>query len=103
MNGGDVATRTNLELAVKEQAKNLDPAQKEFVLTEFKTYMWNEHKIVSIQNEVDSGEMPPDLEKKKLAERHQLVCENSALFGHIMRWLKGTAPQESELDSFLNG
>ena len=97
-----MGTKTNLEIAVKEQAANLDPAQREFVMRELKTYLWNLRKIESIQEQVDSGS--PDLsdEKKLLAERHQLVSENSALFGHIMRWLKGTAAQESELDSFLN-
>lgn len=95
--------KTNLEIAVNEQAQNLDPAQREFVLTELKTYLWNKKKIESIQSLVDSGEIGLDTEKKQLAERHQLVSENSALFSHIMRWLKGTVVQESELDSFLNG
>ena len=95
--------KSDLEVAVSNQASNLDPAQREFVLTEFETYKWNLHKIDDIQKAVDAGELPPDIEKKQIAERHQLVCENSALFSHIMRWLKDTVAQESELDSFLNG
>ena len=96
-------TRTNLELKVKEQAKNLDPAQREFVLAELDTYLWNKRKIARIEDEVDSGALSLDDEKKILAERHQLVNENSGLFGHIMRWLKGTAVEESEFDKFLSG
>ena len=33
-----------LEEAVAKQAASLDPAQKEFVLAELKTYMWNKQK-----------------------------------------------------------
>lgn len=98
-----MASKTNLELNVKQQAKNLDPAQREFVLAELKTYMWNKTKIEAIQKQVEGGDLEMDVEKKKIAERHQLVCENSALFGHIMRWLKGTAAEGSELDKFLTG
>ena len=94
---------SNLEKAVRAQAESLDPAQKEFVLAELKTYLWNKRKINHIQGLVDSGELTLDKEKRHLAERHQLVSENSALFSHIMRWLKDTGAQESALDKFLDG
>lgn len=97
-----MATKQNLELNVKAQAKNLDPAQREFVLAELKTYMWNKGKIAKIEKGIDNGDYDLDDEKKVLAERHQLVNENASLFGHIMRWLKGTATEESELDSFIS-
>ena len=97
-----MATQTNLEQNVKAQAKNLDPAQKEFVLAELKTYMWNKQKIEAIQKEVDSGELDITATKAQLTVRHQLVAENSTLFGHIMKWLKGTMVEKSELDSFLD-
>ena len=91
-----------LESNVKAQANNLDPAQKEFVLAELKTYMWNKQKIEAIQNGVDGGEMDSAEVKAQLTIRHQLVAENSTLFGHIMKYLKGTMTEESELDSFLS-
>jgi hypothetical protein len=96
-----MATQTNLEQNVKKQAKALDPAQKEFVLAELKTYMWNKQKIEAIQKAVDSGELDVSAQKAQLTIRHQLVAENSTLFGHIMKWLKGTATEKSELDDFL--
>ena len=92
-----------MELNVKKQAKALDPAQKEFVFAELKTYMWNKQKIESIQRVVDGGELSVSETKAQLTIRHQLVAENSTLFGHIMKWLKGTASEESDLESFLNG
>lgn len=98
-----MATQTNLEQNVKAQAKNLDPAQKEFVLAELKTYMWNKLKIESIQKQVDSGELNAQEVKAQLTIRHQLVAENSTLFGHIMKWLNGTAAEKSALDEFLEG
>ena len=98
-----MATQTNLELNVKAQAKKLDPAQKEFVLAELKTYMWNKQKIEAIQKEVDSGELGVSETKAQLTIRHQLVAENSTLFGHIMKWLNGTTTEESPIDDFLNG
>ena len=92
-----------LEEAVNKQAAALKPAQREFVLAEFATFQWNAQKIEKIQRKVDSGKCDPDLEGKLLRERHQIVGEQSALFGHIMKWLKDTASDESELDRFLNG
>ena len=97
-----MATQTNLELNVKAQAKNLDPAQKEFVLAELKTYMWNKQKIEAIQKDVDSGELDASDVKAQLTIRHQLVAENSTLFGHIMKYLKDTATEESPLDAFIS-
>ena len=98
-----MATQTNLEVNVRSQAKKLDPAQREFVLAELKTYMWNKQKIEDIQKEVDSGELDLTAVKAQLLIRHQLVAEQSTLFGHIMKWLKGTSSEESELESFING
>lgn len=97
-----MATQTNLELNVKAQAKALDPAQKEFVLAELKTYMWNKQKIEAIQRDVDSGELDIAATKAQLTVRHQLVAENSTLFGHIMKWLKGTVTEQSEIEDFIS-
>ena len=91
---------TKLEQAVNKQAKELDPAQKEFVLAEFETYKWNADKIKDLEVRL-KDERDPDLEKKIAGVRHQLVNENASLFSHIMRWLKDTAVETSELDEFL--
>lgn len=92
-----------LEEAVQRQAANLDPAQRQFVLAEFEMYQWNAAKIAQLQEEVDSGEMDASDEGKLLKERHQLVSEQTALFGHIMRWLKGTATEVDEFEKFIAG
>lgn len=90
-----------LQEAVEAQAANLDPAQREFVMSEFRTYRWNALKIFEIEDHVSTDEFDPDMEKKALGERHQLVNENASLFTHIMQWLKGTASTKSELEAFL--
>lgn len=93
-----------LEEAVRKQADSLDPAQREFVLAEFETYKWNAAKIDSLQEKINDDPYDIDGLKAEAAlvrERHQLITEQTALFGHIMRWLKGTAAEKSELDEFL--
>lgn len=93
-----------LEEAVRNQADSLDPAQREFVLAEFETYKWNSEKIEELQNRINSGAYDEDglkAEGALVRERHQIITEQTALFGHIMRWLKGTAADKSELDEFL--
>lgn len=96
-----------LEQAVHKQASNLDPAQKEFVLAEFETYKWNAQRIAQLESELKKMESDTardlDKEGKLFKQRHQLVAEQSSLFSHIMRWLKGTAVEESALDQFING
>ena len=89
-----------LEQAVSRQAEGLDPAQREFILAEFRTYKWNAAKIADMEARL-LDETDPDTEKKALAARHQLVNENASLFSHIMRWLKGTATEESPFDEFI--
>lgn len=90
-----------LEAAVRNQAENLDPAQRGFVLSEFRTYRWNAMKIFDIEEHINGGFFDPDIEKKAIGERHQLVTENASLFTHIMQWLKGTATEQSALEDFL--
>ena len=97
----DVEQLDELEAAVKNQAENLDPAQKGFVLSEFRTYRWNAMKIFDIEEHISGGIFDPDIEKKAIGERHQLVTENASLFTHIMQWLKGTATEQSALEDFL--
>lgn len=98
-----------LEEAVAKQASSLDPAQREFVLAEFETYKWNAKRIEGLEKQLEKGIVDSegmhnyDAEGKLFRQRHQLVAEQSSLFGHIMRWLKGTASEQSALDAFLEG
>ena len=99
-----------LEAAVRKQADSLDPAQREFVLAELETYKWNAAKVEELQNRIESLKGAENIEDVVAAvkaeaalvrERHQIITEQTALFGHIMRWLKGTAAEEDELDKFI--
>ena len=95
----------NLTEAVEKQAMSLDPAQREFVLAEYELFCWNARKIEKLQKRLDSEAYDEDgvkVEGALLRERHQLVTEQASLFSHIMRWLKGTAAEENELESFLS-
>lgn len=97
-----------LKDAVEKQAANLDPAQREFVLEEFRTYEWNSARISELEKQLEEGvfngegDRLYDAEGKLFRQRHQMVAEQSTLFSHIMRWLKGTAVEVSELDDFLD-
>lgn len=91
----------NLEAAVSKQADSLEPAQREFVMAEFGTYQWNAKKIADIEKQADVDGIDLDEQAKLMRTRHQLVSEQTALFSHIMRWLKGTTAEISELDAFL--
>ena len=100
--------RTNdLESAVRKQAESLDPAQREFVLAEFRTYQWNGDRISKLETilkAMESDEVRDlDREGKLFRQRHQLVAEQSGLFKSILAQLKGTTASESKLDAFLNG
>ena len=102
-----MAKANALEVAVEKQANSLDPAQREFVLAEFATYQWNAERIAKLEEQLErsmgSEARDLDAEGKLFRQRHQLVAEQSSLFAHIMRWLKGTAAGESALDEFLKG
>ena len=94
-----------LKDAVKTQAKNLEPAQYEFIMAQFDHYRWNELRISELESQLEdsaSDELRDlDQEGKLFRQRHQLVAEQGTLFSHIMRWLKGTAAEQSKLEAFL--
>ncbi|MBQ9005983.1 MAG: hypothetical protein IJ092_06385 [Atopobiaceae bacterium] len=98
-------TDTLLE-AVKAQAANLEPAQFNFIMAQLDHYRWNEGRISDLEGELEASAKDEyrdlDQEGKLFRQRHQLVAEQGTLFSHIMRWLNGTAAQESEIDMFLN-
>ena len=99
-----MTNKTKLEIAIENQASSLDPAQREFVLKEFDTYLWNARKISKIEAKLDGkeGDYSLEQEAKLFKQRHQLVAEQSALFSHIMRWLQGTSAGKSALEEFLD-
>ena len=99
-----------LKNAIEKQAASLDPAQREFVMAELRTYIWNDNRMEELEEQLQGGIVDPesgihdlDREGKLFRQRHQIVSEQSALFSHIMRWLKGTAAEKSPLDEFLAG
>lgn len=97
-----MSKESKLDIAVKEQVKSLEPVQAEMVKSDVKTWKWNRDRIHSIQEILTMGKT----EEKRLDlinERHKLITENTSLFSHINRALKGTASTEDELDVFLSG
>lgn len=96
-----MSKESNLEIEVKRQAKSLDPAQREFVIAELKTFVWNRRKIHDLERQIESGELKRAEEKSVVAERHQLVSENAQLFTHMMRHLKDTESEVSAIEEFM--
>jgi hypothetical protein len=99
--------RNALKDAVEKQSQSLEPAQREFVMAEFGTYEWNAGQIAALEKKLKSCEQMQErdfrYESALFKQRHQLVAEQSQLFSHIMRWLKGTSAEIDELEEFLAG
>ncbi len=99
--------KDKLQEAIEKQAASLDPAQREFVLAQFATYKWNAGQIAILEKQLEEGVADADgyrnyqAENQLFKQRHQMVAEQSVLFSHIMRWLKGTAAGNDELNEFL--
>lgn len=92
---------SKLDTAVKKQVESLEPAQAEMVKSDVKTWKWNRDRIHDIQGMLETGkheEKRSDL----INERHKLITENTSLYSHINRALKGTSSNEDELDAFLS-
>lgn len=102
-----MAEKDKLKEAIENQAKSLDPAQREFVMAQFATYQWNAKQIAILEEQLETGVADAEgfrnyqAENQLFKQRHQMVAEQSVLFSHIMRWLKGTAVGDNELDEFL--
>ena len=107
-----MATPTKLEQAVESQAKNLDPAQYELVMSQFKTYKWNKARMSEIEVRVKMLELHPsddsktrkiDLAERKqlMAERHQLTVDCNSIATKLFMQLKNTATEVDEFDEFL--
>lgn len=98
---------TTLEASVRRQAESLDPAQRSFVLDLLEAYTWNKAQIRQLESDIEVEEKPADgirdldYESKLRRNRHALVQEQSALFGHMMKWLKGTVGEKSDYEMFM--
>lgn len=100
-----MASKTKLELAVEKQAKNLDPAQRELVLTQLSTYKWNVQNISRVQDKVTAGgdKLDDQARKSYMNERHQCVAENVSISSKLFMLLKGTGDTTDEFDRFMAG
>lgn len=102
-----MSKESNLDKAVREQVKSLEPAQAEMVKADVKTWKWNKDRIHDIQTTLDRGATTDDEKANSkwrtdlINERHKLITENTSLYSHINRALKGTVTSEDELDAFL--
>lgn len=102
-----MSKESNLDKAVKEQLASLEPAQAEMVKADVKTWKWNRDRIHDIQDLLDRGPRSDDEKSNAkwradlINERHKLITENTSLYSHINRALKGTVTSEDELDAFL--
>lgn len=95
--------KSNVEIAFDAQVKNLDDAQAEMVKVEFKTWLWNKRRISDIEGALDAGNLSAKERNDLVAERHKLITENTSLYSHINRALKGTAVIEDDLGDFCFG
>lgn len=95
-----MSKESNLDKAVREQVQSLEPAQAEMVKSDVKTWKWNRNRIHDIQDILDMDK-EVDNRADLINERHKLITENTSLYSHINRALKGTVSTEDELDSFL--
>ena len=78
-----MATKTNLEQAVRNQADNLNPAQREIVLSQFGIYKQNKARLVEIRTQLDiiNAKPPATMEEVKFiqSQRASLVYEQNQL------------------------
>lgn len=95
--------KSKVEVAFEEQVKNLDGAQAEMVKAEFKTWLWNKKRIGTIEERVELGNISAKERNDLVNERHKLITENTSLYSHINRALKGTAVVEDDLGDFCFG
>lgn len=101
---GKMPNKSNLDKKFEEQVSRLEGAQAEMVSADFKTWKWNKQRIHDIQDilEMDANS-DPKTRTDLINERHKLITENTSLYSHINRALKGTAVAEDDLDDFCFG
>lgn len=93
---------SNLDKAFEKQVKNLEGTQSEMVRADMKTWKWNKERIHDIQDMLDMDNIDSKARTDLINERHKLITENTSLYSHINRALKGTEVTEDELDAFLS-
>lgn len=103
-----MATKTKLEQAVEKQAGELNPAQRELLMSQFDTYKWNKGRIKEIENSLNvaklAGKVVDSKERKSLMnERHQLTTANVSISTKLFMLLKGTGAEPDEFESFFMG
>lgn len=109
-----MATKTKLEQAVEAQAKELSAAERELVMAQLSTYMWNKRRMGEIEDQIKLIALKPadepknikaqvSLRKQLMSERHQLTTENISITTKLLMKLKGTGEKGDELDEFLKG
>lgn len=95
--------KSNLDSAFEKQIAALEPTQGEMVKAEMRTWKWNRDRINDIEDALNVGGKEAAERKILIDERHKLISENTSLYSHINRALKGTASSEDELDAFIAG
>ena len=101
-----MATKTKLEQAVEKQAGELNPAQRELLMSQFDTYKWNKGRIKEIENALNVSklagkEVDPKDRKSLMNERHQLTTANVSISTKLFMLLKGTGAEPDEFESFF--
>lgn len=78
-----MATKTNLEQAIRKQANNLNDAQREIVLSQFGVFKQNKERLSEIKSQLAMlGKKPPaTLDEVKFiqSQRAALVYEQNQL------------------------
>lgn len=76
-------SKSKLELAVEEQVKSLNAAQREIVLSQFKAYKRNKARIAEIASKISAIDVQtlanPGTNPVEIAKRTSLVSEMSKL------------------------
>lgn len=110
-----MATKTKLEQAIEKQAKNLDEAQYELVMSQFSTYKWNRERMKQIEgmfrlmDAIPAAKDPKELkaqiaQRKALStERNQLATANNSIASKLFMQLKDTGGASDEFDAFMRG
>lgn len=94
-----MATKTNLEQAVRKRAANLNDAQREIVLSQFGIYKENKDRLSEIRSQLAmlGSKQPATLEDMKLVqsqraalvyEQGQLSTANSNIAANLFRQLE---------------
>jgi len=110
--GVDFLSKSNLEKAVTKQAGDLPDAQRELVLSQFATYMWNKKRMAEIEAKLQAMDLHPPKDPKEFelhlkhhkmltAERNQLTTSNNSIASKLFMQLRDTGEVTDEFDEFF--